>query len=237
MDDQRLGAVIRLVRTRRGWRQIDLARAAGVSRAMVSRIERGHLGSVSMDKIRAVAAALDIRVDLRPLWRAGDLDRMLNARHSALHELVAKRFAEVGGWLTEPEASFSIYGERGVIDLLAWHAAGKALLVVELKTDIVDINDLVGTVDRKRRLAPAVARERGWDVGRDVAVSTWVVVMKGRTNRRRVEAHASMLHAAFPLDGRHMRTWLRRPSGAIRCLGFWEVPTGTRPTPVRRVAA
>ena len=51
-------------------------------------------------------------------------------------------------------------GERGVIDILAWHAATRTLLVIELKTEIVDINELMGTVDRKRRLAATVAREQ-----------------------------------------------------------------------------
>ena len=43
-----------------------------------------------------------------------------------------------------PEVSFSIYGERGVIDILAWHPGRRALLIIELKTDIVDVNELVG---------------------------------------------------------------------------------------------
>ena len=241
MDDQRVGAAIRLVRTRRGWRQIDLANAAGVSRATVSRIERGHFGSVSLDAIRAVAAALDIRIDLRAVWRAGDLDRLLNARHSALHELVARRFAELPGWVAEPEVSFSIFGERGVIDILAWHPGRRALLVIELKTDIADVNELVGTVDRKRRLAIRVARERGWEVGPDASVSVWIIVAEGRTNRRRVHAHGTMLQAAFPADGRTIGGWLRRPVGAVRCLSFWPHShgenVGRARNPVRRVSA
>ncbi len=63
---------------------------------------------------------------------------------------------------SRPEVSFAVYGERGVIDILAWHPGERALLVIELKTEIVDIQDLIGTVDRKRRLARVVARDRGW---------------------------------------------------------------------------
>ncbi len=86
-------------------------------------------------------------------WRGGELDRLLNARHSAMHELVAGRFAQLPGWQIVPEASFSIYGERGAVDVLGWHAARGMLLVVELKTEIVDVQDLLASVDRKRRLA------------------------------------------------------------------------------------
>src|SRR5688572_803548 len=79
MSDQRLGSAIRLVRVRRGWRQADLALRSGVGQATISRIERGHLGTLSLDRLRAVAATLDIRVDVLGRWRAGDLDRLLNA--------------------------------------------------------------------------------------------------------------------------------------------------------------
>ena len=36
------GMMVRLERTRRGWRQVDLARAAGVTQAEVSSLERGR---------------------------------------------------------------------------------------------------------------------------------------------------------------------------------------------------
>ena len=176
MEDDRLGSAIRAVRIRRGWRQIDLAAAARVSRSTISRMERGHVGSLSVDMLRSIAGALDVRVELRGRWRGGDLDRLLNARHSALHEVVARYLAGLPGWIREPEVSFAIYGERGVIDILAWHPGRRALLVIELKTDIADVNELVGTVDRKRRLAARVAHERGWDVGAEATVSVWVIV-------------------------------------------------------------
>jgi transcriptional regulator with XRE-family HTH domain len=240
MDDLRFGAIIRAIRIRKRLRQMDLARLADVSPATVSRMERGHIDTLSLASIRAVARALDIRVDLMPLWRAGDLDRLLNSRHSALHEKVARSFAERPGWLAEPEVSFAIYGERGVIDILAWHPGRRALLVIELKTDIADVNELVGTIDRKRRLADKVARERGWDVDPRATTSVWVIVAPGRTNRRRVHAHQAMLRAAFPLDGRAIGGWLRDPVGAVRCLSFWPDSHGQNVghgvVPVRRVA-
>jgi hypothetical protein len=99
-----------------------------------------------------------MRVDLVGRWRAGDLDRLLNAGHSALHESVARYFAgDHPAWTLAPEVSFSIYGERGVVDIVAWHPGRRALLIIELKTDIADVNELVGTVDRKRRLGRRIA--------------------------------------------------------------------------------
>lgn len=237
MDDQRFGAVIRTVRLKRRWRQSDLAAKAGVSASTISRMERGHVDTLSLEVIRRIAAALDVRVELLARWRAGDLDRLLNARHSALHELVGRMFRDdLPGWVFEPEVSFSVFGERGVIDILAWHPGRRAVLVIELKTDIVDVNDLVGGVDRKRRLAWTIARERGWAAE---SVSVWVVVAAGRTNRARIAAHSAMLRAAYPMDGRKVRSWLRDPVGQTAALSMWQDlrPRTVRAalSPVRRV--
>ncbi len=151
---------------------------------------------------------MEIRLDLTPRWHGGELDRLLDAHHARLagavsHDLAAAR------WLVTPEASFSIYGERGSIDLLAWHTPTRALLVVEVKTEVVDLQDLLSTVDRKKRLATRIAAERGWLAASGVSV--WVVVSESRTNRRRLAAHRALLRTAYPLDGRTIGAWLRAP--------------------------
>jgi transcriptional regulator with XRE-family HTH domain len=237
MDDHRFGSVMRSVRIKRRWRQADLAAASGLSASTVSRIEHGHMDHLSLAAIRRVAAALDIRVEFQARWRAGDLDRLLNARHSALHEQVARMFRrELPGWVFEPEVSFAIYAERGIIDILAWHSGRRVVLVIELKTDIVDVNDLVGGVDRKRRLAWQVARDRGW---KPETVSVWVIVAAGRTNRARIAAYGAMLRAAFPTDGRGIRNWLRDPKGQVAALSMWQDLRAGAPkadlAPIRRV--
>lgn len=201
-------------------------------------MERGHLESLSLASLRSVAAVLDVRLDIVPRWRGGDLDRLLNARHSAMHEDVARCFLALPGWVAQPEVSFSIFGERGAIDVLAWHPGRRALLVIELKTEIVDVQELLGTLDRKRRLSPTIARERGWDAE---VVSTWLVVLAGRTNRRRVAMHASVLRSVLPDDGRRVRGWLRGPVGQLHALSFWPDAhpgnAGPGPTASKRVRA
>jgi transcriptional regulator with XRE-family HTH domain len=235
MEDGRFGSVIRAVRHKRRWRQRDLATRAAVSPATISRIERGHLDTLSLHTLRDVASVLDVRVDLVARWRAGDLDRLLNAAHSALHESVAAWFREAfPAWELAPEVSFSIFGERGVIDIVAWHPGRRALLIIELKTDIADVNELVGTFDRKRRLARTIAKERGWE---PTTVSGWVIVAAGRTNRARIAAHGAMLRAAFPLDGRTVTEWLADPTRAISALSMWSPKRGGSVLPTRRVRA
>jgi transcriptional regulator with XRE-family HTH domain len=107
MDDIAFGRLIKLARIRRTWRQQDLAVRAGVSRTMVSRVERGHLGSSPLDVVRAIAAALDVRVEVAPRARAIDIDRVVNSRHAALAEHVLAWLSALPGWIARPEVSYS----------------------------------------------------------------------------------------------------------------------------------
>ena len=150
----------------------DLATRSGVSQATISRVERGHPGSLTLTTLRRIAGALDVKVDLVARWRAGDLDRLLNAKHSQLHESVARWFAdELPAWVLAPEVSYSIYRERGVVDIVAWHPGRRAILVIELKTDIVDVNQLdregrgEGAPDPHDRPRPWLESAHHLDVG------------------------------------------------------------------------
>jgi hypothetical protein len=157
MDAVRLGSAFRAVRIRLCLRQVDVARRAG--------------------SLFRVASSLEIYVDLIPRWRGGELPRMLNAGHSALHEATARLPARMPAWTFAPEVSFAVYGERGVIDVLAYHRERRALLVIELKTDLVDVQGLLGSIDRYRRLARGVANDRGWEAA---SVSVWVLLTPTR---------------------------------------------------------
>jgi transcriptional regulator with XRE-family HTH domain len=233
MDDVTAGRAIRVVRRRLGLTQEQLAAACGLSQGAVSRAERGHIDTLSLRTIRAIATRLEMRAEILLRWRGGELDRLLSRRHSALHEEVARMFATLSDWEPHPEVTFSIWGERGWVDVLAWHPSRRILLVIELKTDIVDIQDLIGRVDMKVRLAPEIAKRAGFDWTPTV-VAAWVVVSPGRTNERRLATHATVLRTAFPADGRAIRRWLRDPSGSIRALSF---PPSSTPGSARRGSA
>jgi transcriptional regulator with XRE-family HTH domain len=219
VSDQRVGAAFRAVRLRRGWRQIDVASRAGVSASLVSALERGHLAKTTVDLIRRVGDVLEVRIDVVPRWRGPELDRLLNARHARLTEAVAGHLKRLG-WEVVPEVSFSVYGERGFIDLLAWHPGTRILLVIEIKTELVDVQDMLGLVDRKTRLAPAIARDRVWV---PAEVATWVVLAEGSTNRHRADVFSNLLGGTFPTRGRAMDRWLRDPNGSVRALSFFSI--------------
>jgi transcriptional regulator with XRE-family HTH domain len=212
-----LVAALRAIRLRRRLRQADVARRAGCSGATISRIERGQVAQLSLDALLRVAAALDVRIDFVPRWRGGEVARVVHAGHAAMHEAAARLLARHPDWMVAAEVSFSVYGERGVIDLLAFHPRRQALLVVELKTQLVDVQGLLGAVDRYRRLARRIAAERGW---RASTVGAWVLLRDTGTNHRRLAEHATVLRSAFPGDGRELRRWLRDPAWERSGLAF-----------------
>jgi transcriptional regulator with XRE-family HTH domain len=217
MNDQSVGRSFRGVRVRRGRRQSDVARDAGVSRWTVARIERGRLEEISLVTLRCVARALDISLEIAVRWQGAELDRILGAGHDALREAVIRLLADTGPWEVAAEVTFSRWGERGAIDLLAWHPASRTLLVVEVKSEIVEAGRLIAQVDRYRRLAPDIVRPRGWFPAR---VATWVVVVDSRTNRRRVADNRAALRNSYPDDGRVLRGWLGNPSRPLSALSF-----------------
>jgi transcriptional regulator with XRE-family HTH domain len=217
MDDLGFGRLVRLARLKRRWRQEDLASKAGVSRTLVSRLEHGHLGELAFASIRRIAAAVDIRVEVLPRSRAIDIDRVVNARHSALAAFLVTWFGVFDGWTVRAEVSYSEFGERGSIDLLCWHDATRSLLVVEIKTELLEFGELLAKLDAKERLASRIARRFDWH---PASVSTCLLVADSPTNHRRGAAHAALLRTALPDDGRALVRWLKAPAGAVHALRF-----------------
>jgi transcriptional regulator with XRE-family HTH domain len=223
MDDLAIGRLFRELRIRLGWPQRVVASKARISTGAYSLIERGRFDSVPLGKLRRVAAVLEVRLPLDPRWRGADVTRLLAGRHAAMTEIVVRTLLE-GGWEARPEVSFSHFGERGVVDILAWHAESRTLLLVELKTELVDMNELLAVQDRRRRLAATIAEPFGWQPRH---VGQWVLVAESRTNRRRLAAVQTAVRAVFPANGHRMARWLRRPDGAIAALSFLPNFNGT----------
>lgn len=218
MDLRRVARAIHALRVRRGWRQEDLAREANLSRAVVGRVERAEIDGLSVSSLVAVATALDATIDILIRWQGEGIDRLLDEGHAALVETVV-RWLRVHGWDIAVEVSFSRYGERGSIDILAWHPVRRALAVFEVKSVTPDMQAMLLGLDRKGRLGPELARDRGWDVRVAARV---LVIWDTRTNRRRIEAHAATVRAALPAGTREVLAWLREPVGAP-VSGIWFV--------------
>lgn len=214
-----MGRVLRMLRLRKGWRQSDVAARAGISSSAIGRHESGAIGL--LDLLERHAAVFGLRVDVLVVGRAGSLIRLGDEEHARIVETVAAWFGE-HGFLTETEASFSEWGERGRIDLLAFHPATGTLVIVEAKTQLLDLQDLFGGLNVKERLAATIAERRGWKVAGCVTV---LAVANTAANRRVVREHPSLfaefdtrrLSIAALRVGSRLMHWLKADGGA----GSW----------------
>ena len=231
MDDVRFGTTCRAVRLRQRRTQAQLAAAAGVGRGQVSRLERGHLDELSIGVLRRVVITLEGMCEFTLRWRGPQMERLINAAHAALQGAVLRYFETLPGWVAVPEVTYSIYGERGAIDILAWHAATRTLLVVEIKTVLVEAAGISRTMDERMRNAMRIGEERGW---RPLTTASWVIFTDTSTNRRHVRKHREILARWAGIDGRGMRAWLRSPNASVAALSFWDEPAAVNTRRVGR---
>jgi hypothetical protein len=117
-----------------------------------------------------------------------------------------------------PEFTFNYYGDRGSVDILAWNAATRTLLIIEVKATLTDLQDLLATLSRKMRVVPGVVRrELNW---RAEHIGRILVVGDTKANRSIVARHAAIFETAFPARSRQARAWIRQPVGGISALWF-----------------
>lgn len=218
VDDARVGRALRVLRQRRGLRQSDVARSADVAQSLVSEIESGRLVGVRFGDLRRVFAAVGSGFDGDVIWRGAALDRLLDARHAGV---VAASMALLRGldWDAHPEVSYSIFGERGSIDVLATRETERAVVVEEAKTEIGSLEGTIRKLDEKTRLVrERICEERfGWA---PAAVGRLLILPDTDTSRRAVARHAEVLGPAFPARGPVVRRWLQTPAGPMSGILF-----------------
>ena len=56
-------------------------------------------------------------------------------------------------------------------------------------------------------------------------MSAWLIVADTRTNRRRLDAHMTVIRNAYPVGTWAIRRWLRRPTEAIAAVTVWRYST------------
>ena len=218
VNESRVGRVFRAIRLHQRLSQQTVADKARISQSVYSRAERGELAGMTIGSLERIATALggSLFVDIR--YRGGIADRLVDAAHAALVDRVV-RVLRRSGWLIELEFGFNVFGDRGSVDILAWHAATHTLLIVEVKSRFTDLQAMLLSLARKFRLVPNVARtELGWDAA---AVARIVVASGTYENRSILARHAAIFDAALPERSLGIRRWIRAPSGSIA--GVWLV--------------
>jgi transcriptional regulator with XRE-family HTH domain len=178
-----LAEELRTVRIGAGLSQADVARVAGISKAELSRIERGRAPWLTVDALCRIAAPLGLDVSVR-LFPAGEPIRD-RAQQPLLGRLRA-RMAPLLRW--QPEAGIPLPGDRRAWDAMI-HGPGWRL-AVEAESRLHDIQAL------ERRIA-LKARDDG-------NVDVLLLVNETRTNRAVLGSQRESLRALLPVDGRAM---------------------------------
>jgi len=216
-EDERVGRLLVAIRRKARRSQRALAFAAAVPREDVMRIEAGGVGGVPLDRTRRIFAAAGGRAHLSTWWNGAAADRILDERHAALVERAVGVFQR-RGWTTAVEVSFSEYGERGSVDVLAADQRHLAVAVGEIKSDLGSLEETNRRLDVKGRLAPIIAqRQFGW---RPQIVGKILILPEASSIRRIVAAHTLTMASAYPTQGRAVRRWLREPSRSMSGLWF-----------------
>ncbi len=216
MDPGRFGRLLHAIRTTSGETQDAVARRAGISQTVYSRAERGRIGDLKLDVLERIALALDANLIIDLRYQGGRADRLIDRAHASIVEVVIAALRRAG-WETVVEFSFNVFGERGSVDVLAWHASTRTLLIVEVKSRFTDLQAMLLSLGRKLRLVPDEARrELDWDplaVGR-------IVVAPGTTENRNVtDRYQATFEATLPARATDIRRWIRSPVGPIA--GVW----------------
>ena len=225
MDDARVGRALRVLRHRRGLRQSEVAVAAGVSQSTISDVEAGCLSGLPIATVRRIFAAVDAGFEGTVLWRGAGLDRLLDARHAGLVAASVGRLRD-HGWEARVETSYSIYGERGSIDVMGGLVQLGAVLVEEVKSELASLEETIRKLDEKVRLVrKEIARDVfGWQ---PALVGRLLVLPESTMARGRVAMLDPVLRVAFPDRGTVVRRWLREPSGPLSGILFQpDIATG-----------
>lgn len=216
MDPGRFGRLLRAIRTTNGETQDAVARRAGVSQSVYSRAERGRIAGLKVSALERITMALGANLIIDIRYQGGLADRLVDRAHASVVEVVVAALRKAG-WDTVVEFSFNVFGERGSVDILGWHAATRTLLIIEVKSRFTDLQEMLLSIGRKLRLVPKEAsRELDWD---PLAVGRFVVAPGTTENRHVIDRHRATCDATLPAGATAIRAWIRAPHGPIA--GVW----------------
>jgi transcriptional regulator with XRE-family HTH domain len=190
-----LAEEIRAARIGAGLSQADVARVAELSRAELSRIERGEAPWVSVEALCRIAVPLGLDASVR-LFPAGE-----PIRDRAQQPLLGRLRARVAPSLRwQPEVGIPIPGDRRAWDAVIAGAGWR--IAVEAESRLHDIQALARCISLKQR--------------DDGEVDVLLLVNDTRRNREVLRTQRESLRHLLPLDGRAMLAALaagRSPGG------------------------
>jgi len=192
----RLGASVAAIRTNLRWPQRELSRRSGIPQSTISKLERSRLADPPLATLALLIEVMGgrFRIDLdAPIL--GDRRGQVDPAHVRMSGYVCRRL-EAKGWSVATEVEVGDGRSRGWIDLLAFRATTRHVLVIEIKTEIHDL----GTIDRKlawyERESWAAARRLGW---RPTAVTGCLMLLMTQANDAAIRFNRDSLDSLFRL--------------------------------------
>jgi transcriptional regulator with XRE-family HTH domain len=186
----------------------ELADRVGVTASYIGQIERGW-ANPSVALIEAIAEALGLVLQLYirpPVFPGGPHVRdAVHARCSAYVD----RHLRALGWVTAREVEIVQGRSHGWIDLLAFDARTGTLLILEVKTRLVDLGALERQMAWYERTAWQSALRLGW---RPVRSASLVLALASEEVDRVIRAHRDLLSLACPMRAREIARGLAEPS-------------------------
>ena len=214
-DDRDLAAEVgRLVRGARvtiGWTQQELGDRAAVPQSLVSRLERGLHSGADFDDLQRIAKVMGGRftIGLTAPFLV-DRSRQRDRVHAVCIAYVIRHLRRAG-WRAESEVEIGGSAGPGWIDVLAWHPASGALLVIEVKTEVHDFGRIQRTLGWYEHRAWEAARRLGWlpqrSRGALILLDTASVATVLRANRE-------LAAAAFPVRAAELAAFVGAPSSS-----------------------
>ncbi|MBI3746634.1 MAG: helix-turn-helix transcriptional regulator [Chloroflexi bacterium] len=210
---QVVGQHVRALRLAIGWSQHELAKRAGISQPHLSRIERAARPDLTFATaealLRALGARLAISVEAPYL---ADRRSQRDPAHARLVAAVLSRLRR-SGWTGNMEVEVGGDRSRGWIDILAFHPSTRAVLVIEVKTEIHDLGSIVRTLTWYEREAGPAARRLGW---RPASVAGCLLLLGTEVNDARAAANRAALADAFPVRAHELQACLDRGATPAR---------------------
>jgi transcriptional regulator with XRE-family HTH domain len=206
-----LGRQVAEERRRRRLTLRQLAEMAGLGRATVHDIESGREGSLGA--YIGLAEALSLKAEFNlvdPRRREPAGARIKDPVHAAMGEAEAARMRSQGFHIGLDEP-YQHYQFAGRADFVAWSTAPAALLHIENKTALPDIQEAIGTFNAKHNyLGVELAARAG--IGRWRSETHVLAVLWSADVMRDLRSHSASFESVWPdTPDAFERWWLGNP--------------------------